>query len=134
MQDILEKGKEPAKLVFHKEVSSLEFVEKIGTIDNAAVAVERNKELARIGKELFDRHPARKSKKWRAKKFSIAIYTRTAVLSQNEIDLLLTGTEKEVKKIMKNSKKYERELVIRFFGKIYCIRFPLKWNRSQNGD
>ena len=99
---LIEKSKDDPKLAFHGEVNSLEFTKKIGNTGDNPNNAERDMELANIGIKLFRRHLAKKGKK--KGKNCLTLIRKTAILSSDEIDILLTGTEKEQRKISKSKR------------------------------
>jgi hypothetical protein len=100
---LLEKNINVSKLSFNKEVNLLEFVE---IIDNMGIVhlincKRRDIFLKKLGKQLFKKHPQRKNKIYlgirhetnvfsQAEIDSLSYNNKTEILSQEEIDMLLT--------------------------------------------
>ena len=115
-QELIEQNEKPSSIAFIGEVESLEFTEAVGNIKNSYSTnpKKRDKKLKSIGKKMFRKHPYKKRTN-----FGISIRKTTRLLSQDEIDDLLTGNKRKVK-------FYERELVIYFMGKSYTFDFLIK--------
>ena len=102
---------------FKSEVQSLEFTEALGNLKtNITVDPQkRDKKLIAIGKRMFKKHPQK-----RKIIFKITIHEVTRLLSQAEIDDLLTDNKRKVK-------FDKRELLIHFMGKSYTLDFLKKY-------
>jgi hypothetical protein len=118
MEKMIEEKDEPSKFIFSGELKSMEFTETIGKMDKNVLLDQekRDKELIKIGKDLFKKHPVKKKKI-----VKIRIEKELNILSQQEIDELLTG-----KKGTRLKKLYRWLLVIYFKGERYKMRFPYK--------
>jgi hypothetical protein len=105
---LLEKNINVSKLSFNKEVNLLEFVEIIDNMDIAHLidCKKRDILLKKRGKQLFKKHPQRKHKIYleirhetrvcsQAKIDSLLYNNKTEILSQEEIDRILTPIDKQ---------------------------------------
>jgi len=92
----LELNKNTGNSTFNNEVQSLEFVQKIGNKEFLTDYKKRDSFLMKLGKQLFRKF---KNKKPENKhKLSIKIKREVRVLSQKEIDYLLTSVDIETYK------------------------------------
>jgi len=128
--ELLDSNKKEGALSFYKEAQNIEFTQIIGKMDlNCRINSKlRDEILVKLGKRLFKNHPLNKSKD---KIFSIRIVKRPIVLSQQEIDALLTAVDGNVSRIsiIKNrildkiGSILEKRISIRYKGKSYEIGF-----------
>jgi hypothetical protein len=94
--ELIELKKVPCNMIFKEEIKLLEFIEMIGdmNIDICINSNERDKKLIEIGKKNSKEHPVQKKMKNNKKRyrclFHESINFETKVLSQEEIDQLLT--------------------------------------------
>jgi hypothetical protein len=122
---LLELDKNKNAFSFCKEALNLEFTEIIGNMDSSCCigSKKRDEILVKIGEESLKEY----KKIEKRKKFSINIRMRPNVLSQKEIDKLLTTVVRKgifkilckFKHILDFKKTYWWELVICFRNKTY---------------
>ena len=119
----IEQKNEASKLLFYNEVKNLEFTEMIENmnIKHLINLKERDKKLTDIGKKLFKKHPLIKPKLIFKKK-------GTLILSQEEINNLLTSSDERIRKKVKI---FEWSLIIHFRNRSYKIKFPF-WKAKSN--
>ena len=87
---LLEQNKDPAKVTFEKEVKLIEFTETIDNMDSNLNYDQKKRDifLFKHGKKLFKRFKLRKTKKR-----NIFFQLEPRILTQAEIDELLTAVE-----------------------------------------
>jgi hypothetical protein len=117
MKKLIEQKNGLSKLQFDCKVTSLEFTDSIGGMDEKCFIDknERGKKLNIIGKRLFRKHPVKKNRL-----LKISLIEDVKAPSQGEIDELLTSKNKKHKKL------YEWSLVIYFKGKTYKLKMPFR--------
>jgi hypothetical protein len=86
MTHFLEYNKEASEVVFYREVTNFEFVEKLGGVYIGNNPTERDKMLFRLGRKIFEEHPYLRVYSGKGK--------REPVLTNDEIEELLVAIEK----------------------------------------
>jgi hypothetical protein len=127
MVELLELDKNKNALSFCKEALNIEFTEVIGNMDTLCCisSKKRDEILRKMGKELLKKY----IKYEKRKKFGISINKWTKVLSQKEIDELLTVVDRrriprilyKLKHVFDFKNFYWWEIIIRYKGRSWEI-------------